>query len=116
MTGHDAILKLRRAGLAPAAVWVDDYIHPYAENGTVCLSPADVPEQQDWRFAVGLLVLVASHHPERLRRIAASVGEYASRVISSLIEIDPHRCDWIGRPAVNVAAITDTKQEFTWPK
>lgn len=116
MTGHDQILTLRRAGLAPAAVWVDDYMHPYVENGTVCLSPADVPEQQDWRFAVGLLVLVASQHPERLRRIAASVGEYASRVISSLIEIDMQRRDWTGRPVVHVNAITDTKQELTWPK
>lgn len=115
MTGHDAILKLRRSGLAPAAVWVDDYTHPYAENGTVCLSPADVPEQQDWRFAVGLPVLVASHHPERLRRIAESVGEYASRVICNLLT-NTERRDWQGRPDVSVIAITDTKQELTWQK
>lgn len=115
MTGQDAILKLRRAGLAPACIWVDDYIHPFAEGGTVCLSPADVPEQQDWRFVVGLPVLVASHHPERLRRIAASVGEYASRVICNLLT-NTDRRDWRGRPVVSVITITDTKQELTWPK
>lgn len=116
MTGQDAILKLRRAGLAPACIWVDDYIHPYAEGGTVCLHPADVPEQQDWRFVVGLPVLIASHQPERLSRIAAAIGEYASRVISNLIHTDAQQRDWHGRPVVHVISIADTNKEFTWQK
>lgn len=115
MTGQDAILKLRRAGLAPACIWVDDYIHPYAEGGTVCLQPADVPEQQDWRFTIGLPVIVVSESPERLRRLIAAIGEYASRVIGSVIVIDGP-ADWLGRPAVTVTHITDTKQELAWPK
>lgn len=117
MTGQDAILKLRRAGFAPTCIWVDDYIHPYAGEGTVvCLHPNDIPEMQDWRFCKGIPVLASSSDKDRLARIAAAAGEYASRVIASLTETDSAQRDWLGRTKVNVAAITDTKKEFMWPK
>lgn len=117
MTGHDAILKLRRAGFAPACIWVDDQLHPYANDGTtVCLAPTDVPEMQDWRFCKGIPVLVSAESKDRLHRIAASVGEHASRVIANLVEIDNTQRDWLGRPKVAVTAITDTKGKFTWQK
>lgn len=116
MTGQDDILKLRRAGLAPACIWVDDYPHQYAGLHSVCLRPSDTPEQQDWRFAIGLPVIVSSDSPERLQRLTTAIGEYASRVIGSVCAIDTNDTDWLGRPAVTVTHITDTKQELTWPK
>lgn len=73
MTGHEHILKMRRAGMAPACVWVMDDDTPYtvkvaadwheqpnafAEKlfAHVRLIETDIPEALDLRFLVGLAV------------------------------------------------------------
>lgn len=115
MTGHDLIISLRRRGFAPACIHVDDWQHRAIEDGdTVCLSPADVPEQQDWRFVVGLPVIVAGDDPARVARIAAACGKFAKRVVASTHKVDRTHLDWQGCPTVSLISIHDTAGALTW--
>ena len=116
MTGQDAILNMRRQGLSPGYVWVDDGAACLNDGTHVCLEPRDVPEQQDWRFLVGLQVMVSGGDPARVKRITDACSEYAKRVIASTHLIDRNKCDWLGRPSSTVVSITDTQGVMTWPK
>lgn len=117
MTGQDAILDMRRKGLSPGFVWVDDAPQIEMNDGShVCLDAHDVPEKQDWRFLVGLQVMVSGEDPARVQRITTACAEYAKRVISSTHMIDRSKCDWLGRPSSTVVSITDTQGVMTWPK
>lgn len=116
MTGQNVIRALRLSGKSPGYVWVDDGA-PCLNDGThVSLDARDVPEQQDWRFLVGLQVMVAGEDPDRVKRITAACSEYAKRVIASTHLIDRSKCDWLGRPSSTVVSITDTEGVMTWPK
>lgn len=115
MTGQDAIISLRRQGFAPAFVRVDDWQHDATDDGvTVSLSPADVPERQDWRFVVGLPVLVAGEDAGRIERIVKACGAYAKRVIASTFAVRPDVVDYRGGPVKHIVRITDTAGAFTW--
>lgn len=115
MTGQEAIISLRRKGLSPRFVWVDDGVPGVSDGVHVALDPRDVPEQQDWRFLVGLQVMVAGENPSRVQRIADACAEYAKRVIASTHSINRDKLDWLGRPAYTVVRITDTQGVLTWP-
>lgn len=116
MTGQDQIIKLRRQGLSPGFVWVDDCALCLDDGAHVTLDARDVPEQQDWRFLVGLHVMVAGDNPGRVQRIADACAEYAKRVIASTHSINHEKLDWLGRPATTVVRITDTQGVLTWPR
>ena len=116
MTGQDAILAMRRSGKSPGYVWVDDGAPCLDDGAHVCLNAQDVPEQQDWRFLVGLQVMVSGEDPDRVKRITVACAEYAKRVIASTHLIDHSKCDWLGRPSSTVVSITDTQGVMTWPK
>ena len=103
MTGQDQIIALRRKGFAPRYVWVSDRPAAVLDGATVRLNPADVPEQQDWRFLVGLTALVDGPQADRVARIAAAVQPIARRVIATTC------------PARDVTNITDTEGSLTWP-
>lgn len=117
MTGQDAILAMRRQGVSPGFVWVDDAPKTVMDDAAhVCLDAHDVPEKQDWRFLVGLQVMVSGEDPTRVKRITDACAEYAKRVIASTHRIDRNKCDWLGRPSSTVVSITDTQGVMTWPK
>ncbi|MBT9513290.1 MAG: hypothetical protein IV104_13165 [Acidovorax sp.] len=117
MTGQDAILNMRRNGKSPGYVWVDDCAATCLNDGThVTLAARDVPEQQDWRFLVGLQVMVSGEDPGRVERITAACAEYAKRVIASTHLINREKMDWLGRPSSTVVRITDTQGVLTWPR
>lgn len=103
MTGQDQIIALRRKGFAPRYVWVSDRPAAFLDGATVRLSPQDVPEQQDWRFLVGLTAIVEGAQADRVARIAAAVQPIARRVITTTC---------LGRDVTN---ITDTEALLTWP-
>lgn len=87
MTGHDALLKLRRAGMKPACVWVLDEDGPEAAQAArdwikepnafaeklfahIQLTAADIPEALDFRPLVGLRVhMVCERGEARARRV-----------------------------------------------
>lgn len=112
MTGQDAIIKVRRQGYAPELVRVEDRQVRYPDASTVMLAPADVPELQDWRFTVGLTVIVTSFDAERAARIAASCSAFAKRVITNTLTTKPNH--W-GHPVAVVGRIDDTQGLMTWP-
>lgn len=103
MTGQDQIIALRRRGFAPRYVWVSDRPTAMLDGVTVRLSPQDVPEQQDWRFLVGLTALVEGAQADRVARITAAVQPIARRVIATTC------------PARDITNITDTEGSLTWP-
>ena len=103
MTGQDQIIALRRKGFAPRFVWVSDRPTALLDGATVRLNPQDVPEQQDWRFLVGLTALVEGAQADRVARIAAAVQPIARRVIATTC------------PGRDVTNITDTEGSLTWP-
>ena len=113
MTGHEQILAMRRAGQSPRTVWIDDFASTL-DGSTVSLAPSDVPEQQDWRFLVGLTALVAAHDEARMVRIAAACKTFARRVIASLHSAEPVT-DAYGRRSFPILKITDTDEVLTWP-
>ncbi len=115
MTGQDAIISPRRQGFAPAFVRIDDWQHYATDDGmTVSLAPGDVPERQDWRFVVGLPVLVAGEDAGRIERIAKACGTYAKRVIASTFAVRPGVRDYLGGPVKDIVRIADTAGVFTW--
>ena len=114
MTGQEQIIALRRSGRSPRTVWVHDYLANLRDGATVCLSPQDVPEQQDWRFLVGLTVLVSGTCEARLARIAAACGAFAKRVIVNVHSPEPVRGQ-CGLPTFPLLKITDTDGVLTWP-
>lgn len=92
MTGHDALLKLRRAGMKPACVWVFDddsqvsivaardwHKEPnaFAEKlyAHIHLTALDIPETLDFRPLVGLRVHMNCDRGEvRARRVFDSLA------------------------------------------
>lgn len=113
MTGHEQVIALRRQGVRPVCLWVSDYAAMSAGDGvTVRLTPQDVPEQLDWRFAVGLTVLVDGHDARRVERIAAACKQFAKRVVATVYG---ERIDRAGRPYAAVDRINDTEGLLTWP-
>ena len=113
MTGHEQILAMRRAGQSPRTVWVDDFAST-PDGLTVSLAPRDVPEQQDWRFLVGLTVLVTAHDEARMARIATACKTFARRVIANLHAAEPVK-DAYGFRSFPLLKITDTDGVLTWP-
>lgn len=114
MTGHEAILKLRRSGKAPIGVWVDDFPAKHVSDGrSVSLAPGDVPELLDWRFVARLTVHVSGDDLERVRRIAAACGQYARRVVASVFA---PALDWRGERCMRVVQVLDSEGVFTWPR
>lgn len=111
MTGQETILSLRRSGRSPRTVWVNDFLCAAVDGVTVSLSPADVPEQQDWRFVFGLTVVVSAYSDERAVRIAAACGQFAKRVIANLH--DPVSVTY--GHTFPILSVTDTAGVLTWP-
>ena len=110
MTGQDAIIAMRRAGNAPRYVWVQDFAGPMHCPMQVRLTSQDVPEQQDWRFLVGLTALIEGFDADRVQRIAAACAQYAKRTVANTMQ--PAK-NWCG---VATVSTQDTEGVATWPK
>ena len=115
MTGQEQILALRRSGRSPRTVWVHDSLVNLRDGATVCLSPQDMPEQQDWRFLVGLNVLVYCEDESRMQRISAACAHFAKRVIAHLHGAEPV-ADCYGYTDYPLLKMTDSLGVLTWPE
>lgn len=103
MTGHDHIIRMRRAGRAPTFVWVSDFPDAFLDGLTVRMA-GDTPELADLRFLVGLTAIVEGSDSVRVDRIAkACTAARAQRVIAST------------HARRDVVRITDTEDVLTWP-
>lgn len=114
MTGQEQILTLRRGGRSPRVVFVNDFACRADDGMTVSVAQADVPEQQDWRFLVGLTAVVLGDSTDRVHRIAQACGQFARRVIATVT--GPAESGPWGLPVHPVVTTTDTEGVFTWPK
>jgi hypothetical protein len=112
MTGQDNIIKVRRKGYSPELVRIEDHAVRYPDASTVVMTPVDVPELQDWRFTVGLTVIVTSFETERAARISASCAAFAKRVITNTLAMKPNH--W-GHHVAMVDRIEDTQGLMKWP-
>lgn len=81
MTGHDALIAVRRQGLKPAGVvYVDDFevlpkFRRWIENDTepVICTHGDNPAALDLRCLVGLFVVVNGDVATRVKKLAKAV-------------------------------------------
>lgn len=76
MRGHERIIDMRRAGMRPAIVFLNDYPcktdwPEHGDHATVCVA-GDQPEWLDLRFLVGMRVSVSASTEARGRRFMAA--------------------------------------------
>lgn len=72
MRGHEAIIAMRKAGMRPAMVFLNDFAcdtdwHKWGDHATVDVS-GEKPEWADLRFLVGLTVSITSKSEKRAKR------------------------------------------------
>lgn len=84
MKGHDLILRRRREGIKPHAIFVYDLPKLLSFEGTdVLIEEDDVPEALDLRFMVGMLVHVSVIDNPKGRRISQACAEASKRCITA---------------------------------
>lgn len=103
MTGHQPLIAMRRAGLKPQCLWVSDFPQVPLDGLTVIVAD-DTPELADFRFLMGVIVIVEGTDAGRVKRITDAIKPIAARVVASTFN-----------DAGKVARITDTEEVMTWP-
>ena len=103
MIGHEKLFAMRRRGVRPVAVWVDDSDSPLIRDmarewhlsvfgarpmfGQIVLAHSDVPEVVDWRCIVGMEVHVSSDRSiSRCARIFDAVKAAQPLVVAAVID------------------------------
>lgn len=97
MRGQEPIIAMRRRGLKPRMVFIDAYIdsatswRTWPELDTSCpmveIAPTDQLSSLDFRFVVGLLVMVTGHDQRRVDAISTMCIEAgASRVVATTLD------------------------------
>ena len=119
MRGHQAILSMRRCGVTPASVWIDDTGTPTSgsnphtgwqrdtAHAQVDVEPTDNPRRLDLRFAAGLVVHVHTDSASRLagfEETAKACG--VGRLLGNLFAGEGHQR--------RVVRMTDTAGEFVF--
>jgi len=108
MNGHQTIIDMRRSGLKPVYVWLQDSGLAPADYA-VTLAPTDNPATLDLRFLVGTTVLAEGSNRERLAAMLKAASEAgAKRVITNRHVRDGVRFE--------IVETTDTDGVMTWPK
>lgn len=120
MRGHEAILSMRRCGVTPASVWIDDTGGPVTSmshpatgwqvdtaHAQVEVLPTDNPRRLDLRFAAGLVVHLHTDCANRLQAFeetaqACGVGRLLGNLFAGQ--------GWQRR----VVRMTDTAGAFVW--
>lgn len=105
MKGQDAIVKLRRKGIKPHAVFVYDLPAQRVFDGTdVLIEESDIPETLDLRFLVGLTVHVSVIDSPKGRRISQACAAASKRCVTAY-----------HRPGQRLAhLITDSLENKEW--
>lgn len=116
MRGHEFVLQMRRAGVIPAACWLDDTgcrtcLPERWPEGTahaqVEIEPTENPRRLDLRFAAGMTLWVSSRSSERLHQIAEQAELCGvDRVLGAIYEGEGVQ--------MKLTAMTDTKGVLQW--
>jgi len=102
MTGHEPLLKMRRAGKKPACVWVTDEDSSYAIKAAadwhlmpnpfteklfahIHIKESDVPEALDFRCLVGLTVhMECERGSDRAQRLFKAIVDASPAFVISV--------------------------------
>lgn len=119
MRGHEAILSMRRSGVTPASVWIDDTGKPTSgsdprtgwqrdtAHAQVDVDPTDNPRRLDLRFAAGLTVHLHTDSEARLMAFEESAKSCGvGRMLGNLFA-----GSGLQR---RVVRMTDTAGAFVW--
>lgn len=88
MRGHDHIIALRKRGITPAFVFINDYPcdvdwFEYHEHATVEILPSESIDLLDMRFVVGLTVSISGSDLERVKAIAQRCKDAGAAVVAA---------------------------------
>lgn len=114
MNGHRELIAMRRSGFRPECVWVADYPCPtdwakWGDHPQVCVD-GDTPELEDFRFLVGITVVIDGFDNTRVQRFAKACSTHAKRVIANVSRItEPYQ-------RIELVSTTDTAGVLTWPQ
>lgn len=109
MNGHQTIIDMRRNGLKPKYVWLQDEQHAPTDFA-VTLCPTDIPEALDFRFLVGITVIVESSNKKRLQCLVNALKQAkAARTIASLYQRT-------SQYHFDVVDVSDSEGVLTWQK
>ncbi len=102
MRGHEALLAMRRKGYSPQWVFIDTWADPLGfwgcwpvetpHRASVEVHDADMLSGLDFRFVVGLQVLVMGEKLARLQAIAEACKEAGAKRV--VIGHEEHVEDW----------------------
>ena len=119
MKGHEAVIKTRMGGKAPASVYInaDGYSavktdpEPFEKHPTVVIFPHERMSELDLRFLVGMLVVIDGFDHKRVDSIRdACIRAGARRVISNYSTWEK----WGQHKRVKLERTEDTEGVLTW--
>lgn len=75
MKGHEGVIAMRKSGVRPAIVFINDYAcetdwFEHGDHATVQILPDEAVEMLDFRFAIGLTVSITGSTVKRAKAIA----------------------------------------------
>lgn len=105
MHGHENIIRMRKTGVKPAFVFVNDWPcetgwFDTGEHATVCTDGDDLASM-DLRFLVGLRVSVSAHSEARAKAIFEACKAAGVEVVGA-VHVDPKLKPWQQRGWVEV--------------
>ena len=98
MIGHEPLIKMRMAGVAPQYISIEDHPslnaherHEWDDSPTICIAKDDL-HTLDLRFAIGLTVFLTSLDERRAKAVHQKLIDAKARVITSsvLLPGEPH--------------------------
>jgi len=110
--GDAELIAMRRGGMKPAYVWVNDFAcktdwERFSDCPTLCVD-GDTPELLDFRCVVGCTAIFLGDDPIRMERFVGVISPIAKRVIASV-------CMRNGDFMSDVSKIIDTTGVMNWP-
>lgn len=87
MRGHERLIEMRKAGIRPAAVFINDFPcktdwADWGDHATVCVD-GDKLSSIDLRFVIGLVAHVSSTSETRAKRIAEICKQAGASVVAA---------------------------------
>lgn len=87
MKGHEQLIQLRKSGLSPKIVFLNDYPcrtdwHVYGDHATIS-TDGDLLSSLDLRFLVGLTVSISALSESRAKAIFAKAKWFGAKTVAA---------------------------------
>jgi len=118
MTGHDAIISMRKQGFRPDTVWINDTgadvnWHRFSSTPEVEIKPNEQLDFLDLRWAVGLNINASITGSERAKQVFEALKKASpKRVICTACEL----VETNGRKWPEAVESWDTEGVIQWQK